>query len=389
MYSVKTINEISPVWNEELPQAAFSVSSDAADPDAILVRSASLHDMPVGSSLKCIARAGAGYNNIPVEELAAKGVVVFNTPGANANAVKELAVAALLLGSRRICEGVEWCKTLTDADKTVAEQVEKGKARFAGPEIYGKTLGVVGLGAVGLQVANTGVALGMNVLGYDPFISVDNAWKLSRSVTHTLTLDEILEKSDYISIHVPLIDSTRGMFNTAAFEKMKKRPVLINLSRGALVVDDDVIAALENGLITRYVTDFPDSRLNRVPNVIPMPHLGASTPESEDNCVRMASRQIRNYILYGSIENSVNFPNLILPRQDCTRICVLHKNVPNVINTITNYISALGINISNMANKSRGIHAYTVIDLESGPALDLLNDLRGMDTVYNVRILDI
>ena len=388
MIRIRTINEISPVWKNILPADAFTVGPDVADPDALLVRSAPLHDMPVPPSLKAVARAGAGYNNIPVDKMAEEGVVVFNTPGANANAVKELTIAALLLSSRRITEGIAWCRGLKDGDRTVEQQVEKGKSSFIGPELLGKTLGVVGLGSVGLQVANTGTALGMNVLGYDPYISVDNAWKLSRSVTHTLTLDEILEKSDYICLHVPLTDATKGMFGPDQFARMKRGSVLINMSRAALVNDSAAAEALASGIIRHYATDFPNGALNGLEGVIPMPHLGASTPESEDNCVEMASRQILSYLLFGSIENSVNFPNCPLPPQTCTRICVLHKNVPNVINSITRFVSGRGINIENMVNRSRGIYAYTVIDLSGGEAGELLENIQALDTVYRARILE-
>ncbi len=387
MYNIKKLNAISPVYHGILPNNAYNVSTEVANPDAILVRSADMHGMTINDNLLCVGRAGAGVNNIPLDELAEKGVVVFNSPGANANAVKELVLAGLLLASRRISDGIEWCKTLTPGEVSVEKQVEAGKKQFVGPEITGKTLGVIGLGAIGLLVANAGVALGMNVLGYDPFISVDNAWKLSRAVTHALSLDEIFEKSDYITLHVPLMDSNRGMIDADALAHMKPSAALLNFARGGLVNVADVKAALEADRLRVYITDFPEESLIGAKNVILTPHLGASTPESEDNCVRMVARQINDYIQNGSIVNSVNYPSCPLGRPTMPRLTLLHQNVPNVIGSITQQLSAEGINIENMTNQSRGAYAYTVLDLATRPSDTLLRALRNMGTVYKVRLL--
>ena len=345
MYNVKKINAISPVYHGILSNGEYNVTADAENPDAILVRSANLHDMPINDNLLCVARAGAGVNNIPLDRMAEHGVVVFNSPGANANAVKELVLAGLLLASRKISDGIEWCKTLEDGETTVEKQVEAGKNRFIGPELEGKTLGVVGLGAIGVLVANAGVALGMNVLGYDPYISVDNAWRLSRSVRHAMSLDEIIEKSDYITLHVPLMDSNRDMIDAAALSRMKSSAALLNFSRGGLVNIADVKAALDAGSLRVYVTDFPESALIGQRNAILTPHLGASTPESEDNCVRMVARQVNDYIKTGSIVNACNYPNCPLGKPTMPRVTVLHQNVPNVIGSITQVLSGEGLNI--------------------------------------------
>ena len=385
MYNIKTLNAISPVWQEILPQQEYVVSAEATAPEAILVRSAAMHEMEIGKELLCVARAGAGVNNIPLEKMAEAGVVVFNTPGANANAVKELAVAAMLLASRRIPEAMCWCQGLKDGETSVEKQVEKGKAQFVGPELAGKTLGVIGLGAIGVQVANTGYALGMNVLGYDPFISVEHAWKLSRAVRHSFSMEEILEKSDYISLHVPLMDSTKNMINDESIAKMKPNAALLNLSRNGLVDNEAVKRALSQGKMRVYVTDFPSADLIGVPGVVLTPHLGASTPESEDNCVRMAAKQVKDYLENGSIVNSVNYPNCALTAPVGPRIALLHQNVPNVIGAVTQLVSGEGLNIDNMVNKSKGAYAYTVLDLNKEPSEALVAALEALDTMYRVR----
>lgn len=387
MYNIKKINAISPVYHGILPGAQYNVSADVENPDAILVRSANLHEMEINDNLLCVARAGAGVNNIPLEKLAEKGVVVFNSPGANANAVKELVIAGLLLASRKISDGIEWCKTLEPGELSVEKQVEAGKNRFSGPELEDKTLGVIGLGAIGVQVANAGYALGMNVLGYDPYISVDHAWRLSRAVTHAMSLDEIVEKSDYITLHVPLLDSNRNMINASLLSRMKSSAALLNFSRGGLVNVDDVKAALDNGDLRVYVTDFPEARLIGQKNCILTPHLGASTPESEDNCVRMVARQVNDYIQNGSIVNACNYPNCPLGRPTMPRITVLHQNVPNVIGSITQALSEEGLNIENMVNQSRGAFAYTVLDVSTAPSPALRDKLMALETVYRVRLL--
>ncbi len=387
MYNIQKLNSISPVYHGILPDTEYNVAYEMDNPDAIMVRSAGMHDMAIQENLLCVGRAGAGVNNIPLDKMSEHGVVVFNSPGANANAVKELVLAGLLLASRKIAEGIEWCKGLTPGEQTVEKQVEAGKKQFVGPELAGKTLGVIGLGAIGLQVANAGVALGMDVLGYDPYISVDNAWRLSRSVTHALSLDEIIEKSDYITLHVPLTDGNRGMIDAGAISRMKNTAALLNFARGPLVNVDDVKEALEQGQLRVYVTDFPEAALIGVRNVVLTPHLGASTPESEDNCVRMVARQINDYIKYGSIVNSVNYPNCALEKQTMPRISILHKNVPNVLGAITQVISGERLNIENMVNQSRGAYAYTVLDVDEKPSPQLRTKLLALDTVFRARLL--
>jgi D-3-phosphoglycerate dehydrogenase len=387
MYTIKTLNEISPIYKEYLPEDRYAVGAEAASPDAILVRSADMHKMELPQSLLAVARAGAGVNNIPIEALSQKGVVVFNTPGANANAVRELAVAALLLSSRKIVKGIEWVRTLKGMGAEVPKLVEKGKSKFVGPELRGKTLGVIGLGGVGVMVANAGAGLDMNVIGFDPFITVEHAWMLSRSVHRVSSQDELLAKSDYVSIHIPLMDETRGTFNATTLRKMKKGATLINLSRGELVVNRDVLAAIENRQIRAYVTDFPEDELIGEKGVIAIPHLGASTPESEDNCVVMASCQIDDYLRRGAIRNSVNYPDCELGDIAGHRVCVLHANVQGVVGAITALIAAGSINIGGMVNRSRGKYAYTALDLDDAISPALCDRIGALDTVYGVRCL--
>ena len=386
MFNIQTLNAISPVYHKTLKDGEYLVGPSVENPDAILVRSANMHDMPIGEKLLCVGRAGAGVNNIPLDKMSEAGIVVFNSPGANANAVKELVIAGLLMASRKITDGVEWCKTLQDTPD-LDKVVEKGKNQFVGPELAGKTLGVVGLGAIGVLVANMGVALGMDVLGYDPFISVEHAWKLSQAVKHSTELSEVLEKSDYITIHVPLMDSTRNMIHADILGHMKPGAALLNFSRGGLVDNKAVLAALESGRLRTYVTDFPSPELIGAKNVVLTPHLGASTPESEDNCVRMVAKQIDEYLKYGSIVNACNFPNCPMHRPVMPRIAILHKNVPNVIGTITSLISGEGLNIENMVNQSRGALAYTVVDVNERPSEALMEKLRAQETHYRVRLL--
>ena len=387
MYNIKTLNSISPIYQHVLSPMEYKVSADIENPQGILVRSADMHSYEIGDELLCVARAGAGVNNIPLDKMAQKGVVAFNAPGANSNAVKELVLAGLLLASRKIADGIQWCKTLTEGEKTIEKQVEAGKSQFIGPELAGKTLGVIGLGAIGVQVANTGVALGMNVLGYDPYISIEHAWKLSRAVEHSMELNEIFEQADYITVHVPLMDATRDLINAAAIAQMKSDAALLNFSRDGLVNIPAVKEALENGRLRVYVTDFPCKDLIGVENVILTPHLGASTPESEDNCVRMAAQQVNDYIKYGSIVNSVNYPNCKLGRLSVPRICLLHQNVPNVIGNITKVLSEEALNIENMVNVSRGGYAYTVVDVGCAPSQRLIDKLGQLDTMYRARLL--
>ena len=386
MKNIKLLNPVSAVWREVIDENEYSLTDACDSPDAIIVRSADMHSYALEDSVWAVARAGVGVNNIPLDDYAKKGVVVFNTPGANANAVKELVLAGLLLASRDIVGGIEWAASLK-GQAGVEALVEKGKKAFVGPEIQGKTLGVIGLGAVGLLVANAGAALGMTVLGYDPYISVDNAWKLSRSVRHAKSEDEIIENADYITVHVPLTDETRGKFNAATFARMKKGAALLNFSRGELAVYDDVIAALESGQIRRYVCDFPTEKLLGVKNAVCSPHLGASTPESEDNCVRMAAAELDDYLKTGAISHSVNFPDADPGALTSPRLVVFHANVPNVVSSVTSRVSARNINISNMLNRSRGVHAVTILDLDDAPTPALINEISALETVYKVRTL--
>ena len=389
MIQIKTMNAISPVYEESLPPSAYAVGPEEANPQAILVRSADLHASEIPDSLLCVARAGAGYNNLPIDVYAQKGVVAFNTPGANANAVKELTVAGLLLASRKIAQGIDWCQTLAEKGEAIPALVEKGKSQFAGPELMGKTLGVMGLGAVGRLVANAGVALGMRVLGHDPYISVENAWQLSREVEHSTDLDQMLSQCDYLSVHVPLTPDSRNLFRREIFEKMKPGAALLNFSRGALVNDADVKAALSQGKLRAYVTDFPNADLVGTPGVVCIPHLGASTPESEENCVRMASRQIRDYLENGSSVHSVNYPDCPLGPVTKPRLLVLHQNIPNVLQSILGLVTQSGenLNIDNMLNKSRGDYACTALDLDHAPSQALVEKIAQLATTYRVRLL--
>lgn len=389
MIQIKTMNAISPVYEGILNPSAYAVGPEEAIPQAILVRSADLHASEIPDSLLCVARAGAGYNNLPIDVYAQKGVVAFNTPGANANAVKELTVAGLLLASRKIAQGIDWCQTLAEKGEAIPTLVEKGKSQFSGPELMGKTLGVMGLGAVGRLVANAGVALGMRVLGHDPYISVENAWQLSREVEHSTDLDQMLSQCDYLSVHVPLTPDSRNLFRREIFEKMKPGAALLNFSRGALVNDVDVKAALSQGKLRAYVTDFPNADLVGTPGVVCIPHLGASTPESEENCVRMASRQIRDYLENGSIVHSVNYPDCPLGPVTRPRLLVLHQNIPNVLQSILGLVTQSGenLNIDNMLNKSRGDYACTALDLDHAPSQVLVEKIAQLATTYRVRLL--
>ena len=344
-----------------------------------------MHDMALPQSLLAIARAGAGVNNIPVDKCSDAGIVVFNTPGANANAVKELVIAGLLLSSRKVVPAIAWAKTLKGEGDMVGKLVEKGKSAFAGPEIAGKKLGVIGLGAIGVLVANAARALGMEVYGYDPFLSVDTAWKLSRDVHHAVDLETIYKECDYITVHVPLLPDTKGMLNADAFAVMKDGVRVLNFARDGLVNSADMLAALESGKVAAYVVDFPTEEMLDVENVIAIPHLGASTPESEDNCAVMAADELKDYLENGNILHSVNFPDVQAPRAAANRICVLHKNVPNMLAQISAVVSAAGINIASMVNKSKKDYAYTLLDVEGAPAAATLDGITGIDGVIRVR----
>ncbi len=381
---IKLLNKISPVGLEKLDPALYHVAEDVENPDGILLRSFSMHDMELPASLKAVARCGAGVNNIPIDKCSEKGIVVFNTPGANANAVKELVITALLLSSRKIVDGINWAKTLIGTEG-VAKQVEKGKGAFVGPEIMGKTLGVVGLGAIGIAVANTARSLGMEVIGYDPYLSVDNAWRLSRKIVHAKELQEVYQNADYITLHVPLNDETRGSINKDAFELMKKGVRLLNFSRGELVCEDDLEVALKDGTIATYVTDFPNERILTMDGVLALPHLGASTPESEDNCAVMAANQLRDFLENGNIVNSVNFPNCQLPRTGDTRVAVAHRNIPKMLSQISTAFSELHINITNMINASKKDYAYTLLDVDGEVNDSVLKQISDIDGVLSVR----
>ena len=386
MYKILTMNTISPIYKEILPAEEYEVSPTVENPDAILVRSADLHEFALPQNVKCVARAGAGVNNIPLDAFGEKGVVVFNTPGANANAVKELVLAGMLLASRDIVGGIAWCQSLK-GEEGVAKLVEKGKNKFVGPEIMGKTLGVIGLGEIGALVANAGNSLGMKVFGFDPYISVAHAWMLSRSIGRAKSQDDLLASSDYVTVHVPLMDATRGMINEEFLAKMKPGAALLNFSRGELADNDAVKAALRSGHLRAYVTDFPNEALLGVKGVIAIPHLGASTPESEDNCVVMACRQIDMYLKNGAIRNSVNYPACDLGAGDGQRIAVLHANVPNMVGQITSAIARDNINIDNMTNSSKGKFAYTVLHLDDVAPEDVIHSLSKVQGVYGVRVL--
>jgi D-3-phosphoglycerate dehydrogenase len=383
MYTIKTLNHISPVGLLQLPAEQFTVDAKSEDPAAILVRSANMHETPLNEELLCVARAGAGVNNIPIDRCSRQGVVVFNTPGANA--VKELVICSLLLSSRDICGGIDWARKLTGDN--VEEQVEKGKSAFAGPEISGKTLGIIGVGAIGVGVANAAHALGMEVLGYDPYMTVSAALSLSRSVRLAYNIYQVFAESDYLSLHVPLNKETKKeLSDMLAHVKVGVR--IINLARGGLIDDDVLLPALDNGTVSCYVTDFPGKALVNHPNVIPIPHLGASTPESEDNCARMAVDQTSEYLRYGNIKNSVNFPDVELPPIKGIRLCVIHDNIPNMIGEISTAMAESGINIENMVSKSRGELAYTILDLSGGaPGGSVVDRLKAHEHINRVRVL--
>ena len=387
-YQIKLMNKIAPEGTGVFPQADYNVSEDVAQPDGIMVRSASLHEMDFEDNLLAIARAGAGVNNIPVDLCSKKGIVVFNSPGANANAVKELTIAALFLASRDISGGIAWAKTLA-GDSECAKLVEKGKSRFEGPEIQGKTLGVVGLGAIGVMVANVAHDLGMDVYGYDPYLSVDAAWHLSRKIRRADSIDEICAVSDYITIHVPLNPSTKGSFNADLFSKMKDGVRLLNLARGEIVNFDDLGAALISGKVAKYVTDFPSPEILEMSNVVAIPHLGASTPESEVNCALMAAKELKDYIEYGVIKNSVNLPNVEQLPDCAVRICIIHENVPNMISNITSIFGAEKINIEHLTNQSKKDMAYTVIDTDSPIAQTLADKIAAVEGIIRVRTINL
>ncbi|MBQ9941463.1 MAG: phosphoglycerate dehydrogenase [Christensenellaceae bacterium] len=387
MYNIKKLNSISGIVYDYLPKSDYLVSShiEDADVDAYLVRSASCHEMEMSDRLLAFARAGAGVNNIPIPACTEKGVVVFNTPGAIANGVKELVIGGMIMASRNVVAGVEWAKTLIGQGDQVLKLVEKGKSQFVGPELSGKTLGVIGLGAIGVMVANAAAAIGMNVIGYDPYISVDHAWHLSRSIQHATNLDDLLTKSDYITVHIPLMDKTKDFISSPEIDKMKDGVIILNFARNGIIRNSSLFEGLESGKIAKYVTDFPTEDVLMHENTICIPHLGASTPESEENCAMMAAAQLREYIEYGSIKNSVNMPTCLLSAPAHFRVALIHKNLPGMVNQMTTIINNGGLNIEEMVNKSRGDIAYTVFDLSAQPDDAAIEALKAIEGVVKVR----
>ena len=390
MFKIQTLNKISAEGLANFPRDDYEIASEILNPDAILLRSADMHSMELPASVKAVARAGAGVNNIPIPAMTEKGVVVFNTPGANANAVKELVIAALLFSSRPVHKAAEWAKTLAGKGDEIPDLAEKGKSQFVGPEIKGKTLGVIGLGAIGAMVANTAIGLGMDVIGYDPYISVDAAWSLSRAVHKAESLESLLSKSDYVSLHIPQTNDTKGFINTDRINMMKKGVRLLNFARGGLVVNKDVIAAIEAGKIAQYITDFTDEELLANDKVICLPHLGASTPEAEDNCAFMAVKQLKDFLERGNIVNSVNFPKTYLDAPipaGGTRLCIANKNVPNMVGQISTILADAKLNIEGMVNQNRADLAYNLIDVSCPVSDDVVAKLKSIEGVINVRCI--
>ncbi len=386
MYQIQTLNKISKKGLGRLGDN-YICADEIENPDGVILRSFKMHDMELPASLRAVARAGAGVNNIPIDKCTEKGIVVFNTPGANANAVKELVLAALFLASRKIVQGIQWAKTLVGEGDAISGLVEKGKSSFVGPEIEGKTLGVVGLGAIGVRVANAAHHLGMDVIGFDPYLSVDAAWNLTRFAHKANDLQTLLEKADYITIHVPATPQTKGMFNSEAFASMKTGARLLNFSRDSLVDEKDVLDALDSGKLACYISDFASEALLQHENVICMPHLGASTPESEENCAVMAADQIKDFLENGNITNSVNFPACDMGKAVGTRITVLHQNVPNMLKQITDALASKGVNIENMLNKSKGDNAYTMIDVAGTCEAAVVAEIEAIAGVIKVTVL--
>ena len=378
------LNAISPVADKVF--AGYDYSDGVQDPEGIILRSFAMHDYPLGENLLAVARAGAGVNNIPIDKCTEQGIVVFNTPGANANAVKELVLCELFLGGRKIVEGANWAQTLK-GQENIGKLVEKGKGKFVGQEVSGKTLGVIGLGAIGAMVANDALRLGMDVIGYDPFISVKSAWMIDRRVHFTSDLAALMQASDYITVHVPLTPDTKGMFRKETLAGCKDGVVVINNSRGDLVVSADMTDAVASGKVSRYITDFPDETLLGKENILCVPHLGASTPEAEDNCAYMAANQLVDYLENGNITNSVNFPAVSLPRSSKARVCVLHRNVKEILSKILSIVASQGINVAHMLDQSKGEHAYLILELDDVPGAACIDLIRSMPDVIRVRLI--
>ncbi len=386
MFEILTLNSISPVGLDAFDKTRYTITDEAQNPAAVLVRSADMHQWELGSNLKAIARAGAGVNNIPVEKCSEAGVVVFNTPGANANAVKELVMLGLLLSARKVFPAMEWAQGLRGQGDAVPGLVEKGKSKFTGPELQGKRLGVIGLGAIGVAVANLAENFGMEVYGYDPYLSISAAWGLSRTVRHAASLAEIYENCDFITLHVPATAETKGMINAQAIQMMKHGVRILNFARGNLVVDADMLEALEERSVRCYVTDFPNEALLGHPGVLAIPHLGASTPESEDNCARMSALQLMDFLANGNIKNSVNFPDVTMPRSGDVRLAVIHRNIPAMLTGISQAISDAGLNIDNLTNKSKKEYAYTLVDVSGEVNEAVLTRMREVEGVIRVNV---
>ena len=388
MYRIQTMNKISPVGLNRFDAALYEVGDEVQDPQGILVRSAKLLDMEFNPSLLAIARAGVGVNNIPLDRCAAAGIPVFSTPGANANAVKELVVCAMLMSSRDIPGAIRWVREQAASGVEVATVVEKGKSAFVGPELYKKTLGIIGLGAIGSIVANTAISLGMDVYGYDPFLSVDTALRLDRHVHVVKDINDLYKRADYVTLHIHYTEKTAHMIDADAIAAMKRGVRVINLARGEIVDDEAILAALDTGKVAVYVTDFPNNRLLTAPHVIAMPHLGASTPESEQNCAAMAVDELTDYLENGNIRRSVNLPDMVMDRSGVERLCILHKNVPGMLANITSLFGRDGVNVENLSNKSRGEYAYTMVDLGTKVAERVIEDVQHMANVIRVRVLE-
>ncbi|WP_257349777.1 phosphoglycerate dehydrogenase [Pseudalkalibacillus decolorationis] len=391
MYAIKTLNNIAERGLSEFNNENYVIDTDSEDLGAIVLRSFNMHDMKFDKNIKAIARAGAGVNNIPVSDCTKRGIVVFNTPGANANAVKELVLTTLMASSRNLFDGVAWTKTLEGQGEQIPKLVEAGKKQFLGKEIKGKTLGVIGLGAIGALVANDALDLDMDVMGFDPFISVDTAWTLSRNVQRAMTIEQLFANCDYITIHVPLTEQTRGMINEETLSIMKNGVHILNFSRGELVNEKDMSVALEGGKVGKYITDFPNETVLKMKNVVPIPHLGASTKESEENCAIMAARQVKDFLETGNIKNSVNFPNASLPFTGKRRVTAYHENVPNMVGQITSALSNYNLNIADMVNRSRDNYAYTMIDIDNKVNGDVIpyleEEINQIEGIVTVRII--
>ncbi len=386
MFQIKTMNKISPVGLAEFG-SNYEVSDNFENPDGILVRSAAMHDFQFPANVLAVARAGAGTNNIPLDRCAESGIVVFNTPGANANAVKELVIAALINASRDVMGGHRWVREQAEAGADVAAVVEKGKSAFVGPEIAGKTLGIAGLGAIGKKVAEVAIFLGMTVYGYDPFLSADVVAKFNKDIIYTDNMDDLYANCDYITLHIPYNKDTANTICAETIAKMKDGVRILNLARGELVNDDDMLAALESGKVARYVTDFPNNKITLGKNVVATPHLGASTPESEDNCAAMAAQELKDYLENGNIRCSVNLPSLMVERSGRIRICVIHRNVPAVLSSVTSVLSKEGINVENMSSNSRGNYAYAILDVSSAVSPAVIQELTTLPNVIRIRVI--